>query len=74
MWLWPQAVAEHVRSGPTKKQRDARTVSVSGEARGCELRCRESVERDIEMLREIERERWICGDESCKLTIELSKL
>ena len=29
--------AEHVRGGPKKRQMDARTVSVSGEARECEL-------------------------------------
>ena len=46
--------------------------SVNREVRACELRCRESVVRARE--RERERERSIRCDESCKLTIELSRL
>ena len=49
---WPRAVAVYVRGGPKKRQKAARTGSVSGEAGGCEsrrqrveLRCRESVVR-----------------------------
>ena len=63
------------------REKDELTGSVSGEARECESRSqrvrvvllvlsRECGPRE----RERERERCIRGDESCKSTIELSKL
>ena len=74
-WTWPRAVAEHhvhgmamIKDKGMLRDKEELMVSVSWEVRDCELR---SQRVRIASSRECgprEREHWIRGDESCKLS------